>query len=696
MRLNLLFLILFSASGLFGQMELGVFSDGSVYEEKDFSNLNFTIIKKGVANFDNGSNVYFRVRLPDSLAKADQSFFLSYALLDTIRFYQFRDSLPALITETGQAFEFESRKFEASDFVFPLQEGVAEYYFEINSSKPVVLPLQIMQRESLSARLSTYDFFFGMYLGVIAVMFLYNLVIFFLTRDKSYLFYIIYLLTLAFAQAALFGYTDRFIFKDSPYFNKIFAVFSGASVGIASIFFINHFLRLKTKAPTFRKILLVVIPLDLIGIILLFSGYEDIAYKMVNMVALVGSIVAILAAVKLAQSGYKPANFFLLAWSIFLVSVVIFALKDFDIIPYNPIFRRSMLFGSSFEVVLLSIALADRINELRRDKEFSQAKALEMAKENARIIKEQNTELEKRVDSRTMELQESNEELQVTLDNLKETQTQLVDAEKMASLGQLTAGIAHEINNPINFITSNIKPLRLDLSEVYEIIEEFAGLPENCSQEELNGAKKTLKDYDYDFLKEEIESLVSGISDGAIRTSEIVLGLRNFSRLDEDVVKMANVNEGLDNTLVLLRNKTKDQIEVIRDYDPSLRDIECFPGKLNQAFMNILNNGVYAVSHKAYEEGEVATITIRTKVLNAETITVHLIDNGTGMPEEAKKKLYDPFFTTKEVGEGTGLGMSIVYKIIDKHGGRIEVKSEIGKGTEFILFLPLRQPKEFA
>lgn len=678
------------------QVDIAVFTDEQKHQAQELPNLDYEPVVDGVANFDNGNTVYVRLRVSEDLAQQDQMIFLSYALIDTIRFYQNESGIIVKISEAGQAFDFAERAYEASDFVFPISEGIQEYYFQIHSNKPVVLPFQVVQREDLSATLSNNDFFFGIYVGIILVMFLYNLVIYFLTRDRSYLFYILYLLTLGLAQAALFGYTDRFLFASAPYFNKIFAVLSGALVGIASIFFINNFLRLKTKAPLFRRLLLGVVALDIIGIILLFSGFEAFSYKMVNMVALGGSIVAIIAAVKLAQSGYKPANFFLLAWSVFLVSVVIFALKDFDIIPYNPLFRRSMLFGSSVEVVLLSVALADRINQLRREKEYSQARALEMARENERIIKEQNIELEKRVEARTMELQEANEELQVTLDNLKETQTQLVDAEKMASLGQLTAGIAHEINNPINFITSNIKPLKLDLSEVYTIVDTFAQLPVDCKPEELEEAKATLQEYDYDFLKEEIESLVSGISDGAVRTSEIVLGLRNFSRLDEDVVKNANLNEGLDSTMILLRNKTKDLIAVERDYDENLRDIECFPGKLNQAFMNILNNGVYACNAKNYQEGEEPKLTLRTRVVDAETVAVHLIDNGIGMTEETKKKLYEPFFTTKDVGEGTGLGMSIVFKIIDKHGGRIEVNSELGKGTEFILFLPVRQPNEFA
>jgi two-component system NtrC family sensor kinase len=439
-----------------------------------------------------------------------------------------------------------------------------------------------------------------------------------------------------------------------------------------------------------------VVVLDLIGIVALFSGFEAIAYNWVNFVALGGSIIAIVAAVKLARSGYKPANFFLIAWSVFLISVIVFALKDLEILPYNPFLRRSMLFGSSFEIVLLSVALADRINQLRREKEQSQAKALEMAKENEKIIKEQNVELERRVDSRTMELQESNEELQVALDNLKETQSQLVDSEKMASLGQLTAGIAHEINNPINFIASNIKPLKLDLSEIYDIVASFQALDEDSSSDDLLEAKAKLEEYDYEFLKTEIEGLVGGISDGAVRTSEIVLGLRNFSRLDEDVVKKASPNEGLENTLVLLRNNTKDLIDLDEVYDENVGEIDCFPGKLNQTFMNILNNAIYAVNAKVYAEGEKPTIGIKTEKLKDGWVVIKLSDNGIGMDENTKKKLFEPFFTTKDVGEGTGLGMSIVFKIIERHGGKLIVNSQLGVGTEFIMTLPVNQPNEFA
>lgn len=697
----LLFIIGDLSLGLFGQgdksFELSFLQTSQEVLVKEIPELNF--IKQddgGVPNFQGGEQVYVHLKLSSEKSQSANNIFLSYSLLDSISFYYHNQGNFTLQQKTGQAFKFETRFNAVTDFNFSTQAGQRDYYFKINSHKPIVLPFEIISDKDLLFKITRFDFFMGIYIGVVLVMILYNLVIFFLTRDKSYLFYILYLLFLGLAQAALFGYTDRFVFFDFPDLNSKFAVLSGALVGIASVAFIINFLRLKEKAPLFYKLMILVVILDLIGIVLLISGNAVIAYNWVNLVALSGSILAIAAAVKLARAGYKPANFFLIAWTIFLVSVIIFALKDFDILPYNPLFRRSMLFGSSIEIVLLSVALADRINQLRRDKEQSQLRALEMAKENEKIIREQNIELERRVDSRTMELQESNEELQVTLDNLKETQSQLVDSEKMASLGQLTAGIAHEINNPINFIASNIKPLKLDLSEIYEIIAAFELLDESSSSQDIASAKAKMVELDYDFIKTEIESLVSGISDGAVRTSEIVLGLRNFSRLDEDVVKKASPNEGLESTLVLLRNKTKDLIEVVEDYDPNIGDIDCFPGKLNQTFMNILNNAIYAVNEKEYQGEEKPTITIRTRKEDAEWVSIHLIDNGIGMDENTRKKIFEPFFTTKNVGDGTGLGMSIVFKIIERHGGKMTVESEPGKGTEFKIVVPVNQPNEFA
>lgn len=280
--------------------------------------------------------------------------------------------------------------------------------------------------------------------------------------------------------------------------------------------------------------------------------------------------------------------------------------------------------------------------------------------------------------------QEARAELDNALQQLKGTQSQLVHSEKMASLGQLTAGIAHEINNPINFISSGMNSLKMSIESMREILDEYERIDDGEDPKEVMKDIKELKeDHEYDELIDELDELIKDINYGVTRTIEIVKGLRVFSRLDEEEVKMANVNENIDATLTLLRNKTKNRIKVSKFYDDKMSDIECYPGQLNQVFMNILNNGIQAIP----EEKKDAEITIYTEE-EADQVVVRLKDNGVGIPEDIKNRIWEPFFTTKPVGVGTGLGMSITFGIIEKHNGKIDLISEVGKGTEFVITLP--------
>lgn len=647
-----------------------------------------------------GGEGYVYAKITPQKIEGDADYLMiNYSTLDSISFYgRLRaNGQLEVVKHTGQSIPFSQREFNTSDFVLELDKKYDTYFLRIKNADPIVLPFKYEDKKTRVFRnLSNNDLIFGAFAGIILVMFLYNLVLYFITRDASYIFYTIYLLALGLTQASIFGYVDRFILTESPDLARKMLNLSGALVGMSTAAFIIKFLHLKEKNGTFYRIFIGMVVIDAIAFVISLFGFEALTFNIINLVAMVGSAVAIAVGVVLVNQGFRPARFFLIAWTIFLTSVIVYSISNFGFLEQNIWTRRSMLIGSTLEIILLSVALADRINVLRKEKEASQEEALKMAKENERIIREQNVELEKRVDARTMELQEANEELQVAMQSLKDTQTQLVDAEKMASLGQLTAGIAHEINNPINFITSNIKPLRMDLDEIQTIVDGLKQMPEEPSQAQVSEVKQLLEEYDYDFLREEIGELVDGISDGAQRTSEIVRGLRTFSRLDEDVVKPADINEGLDSTMVLLRNKTKDSIQVVRDYAEDIPDVECFPGKLNQAFMNILNNGIYAVKHKEHPEGERPTLTLKTRMKSANEVNIHLIDNGIGMSEDTQKKMFDPFFTTKEVGEGTGLGMSIVFKIVDKHNGTLQVNSREGEGSEFIITLPIKQPSEFS
>lgn len=273
-------------------------------------------------------------------------------------------------------------------------------------------------------------------------------------------------------------------------------------------------------------------------------------------------------------------------------------------------------------------------------------------------------------------------ELELTLENLKLAQTQLVQSEKMASVGVLTAGIAHELNNPINFMSGNVYPLQKDLEEVFSLVEAYERIIRDKDLgrhfSELEIMKEEL---DFSYLVKEIQSLMQGIQEGAHRAVEIIKGLRSFSRLDDEAIQFYDIHEGIDSSLVLLQNQIKDkQIRVYKEYG-DFEGLECFPSQLNQVIMNILTNSLQAM-----EEGK-GQLFIQT-VSSAIGIKIIIKDNGKGMSREVQEHMFEPFYTTKEVGKGSGLGLAISYGIIEKHHGNIDVISEPGHGTEFILSLP--------
>ncbi len=288
------------------------------------------------------------------------------------------------------------------------------------------------------------------------------------------------------------------------------------------------------------------------------------------------------------------------------------------------------------------------------------------------------------IEEKNVVLEDQKEELHSMLESLKLTQSQLVQSEKMASLGQLVAGIAHEINNPVTFISAGVDSLGTNLEEVRQVLEIYHRITPENTKEKLNEIENIKEQIDYKQAIREINKLIESIKNGTERTTQIVNGLRTFSRLDEDVLKIADIHEGLDSTLILLRNRYKSRIEINKAYG-DIPSVECFPGQLNQVFMNIISNSIDAIEDKG-------VITISTSK-SFDSLEIKIKDSGSGMPEDIKAKIFDPFYTTKEVGDGTGLGLSISHGIIEKHGGSIKVQSEAGKGSEFIINLPLKQEK---
>ena len=290
------------------------------------------------------------------------------------------------------------------------------------------------------------------------------------------------------------------------------------------------------------------------------------------------------------------------------------------------------------------------------------------------------------------------EQLARTLQELQQTQSQLIQTEKMSSLGQMVAGVAHEINNPVNFIHGN-------LSHAKEYIGDLLGLVELYQREypqPTTAIAEEIEAIELDFLCEDLAKLLNSMNVGTDRIREIVCSLRMFSRLDEAEVKQADLHDGLDSTLMILHHRLKPKpdhpgIQVIKEYD-RLPQIACYPGQLNQVFMNILSNSIDALDdyNRSRTANEIqrnpSTIWIRTTVLDGDWVEIRIADNGPGISEEVCSKLFDPFFTTKPVGKGTGLGLSISYQIVvEKHGGSLRCHSCDGMGAEFIIRIPSRQ-----
>ncbi len=292
-------------------------------------------------------------------------------------------------------------------------------------------------------------------------------------------------------------------------------------------------------------------------------------------------------------------------------------------------------------------------------------------------------------------------ELEQALRQLQETQAQLIQSEKMSSLGQLVAGVAHEINNPVNFIYGNLSHVDGYAQDMLKLIEAYQERYPHPGPE----IEEIAEEIDLNFLREDMPKVLNSMKIGADRIREIVLSLRNFSRLDQAEMKFANLHEGIDNTLLILQNRLRAKaghlgIELVKDYG-NLPRVECYPGQLNQVLMNIISNGIDAL--ESYNENRSiedirqnpSRITIRTEWVKKQgqndRIIIAIGDNGPGIPHHVKARLFDPFFTTKAVGKGTGLGLSISYQIIEKHKGAIACISEPGQGAEFVIEIPVRQ-----
>ena len=306
-------------------------------------------------------------------------------------------------------------------------------------------------------------------------------------------------------------------------------------------------------------------------------------------------------------------------------------------------------------------------------------------------LREMLTNVEGKVAERTAELSKANGELEQALTDLQQMQIHLIQAEKMSSLGQLIAGIAHEINNPINFIHGNIKYLHNYVINLLEFVE----LSQECSERVNSDLQSKAEEIDLEFIKIDLPKVIKSMEVGTHRIREIVLSLRNFSHIDQSELKSIDIHQGIEDTLLILGHRIKPQknsdfprIQIVKHYG-DLPLVNCYAGQLNQVFVNILVNAIDAIEESASSDRQ-PCISIQTQVIDDNYVEIAIADNGSGIPEAIQQQIFNPFFTTKPVGKGTGMGMAISYQIItEKHKGRLTCVSSLGKGTEFIILIPV-------
>ena len=531
-------------------------------------------------------------------------------------------------------------------------------------TRPGNLNFKIQTKASFTGFKAKQDSVLCFFTGVFLVLFIYNLFIFISTRDNNYPLYLIFVFfTFAFSYQNL-GYNFEFFknFESYPHWYAYTEIIFSSVYGFIVLSFTNKFLRVYERFPFWIKVFRTIKVLLVIIIVPGVTGYSFIATTISSFLEVATLLAVFIVSVLAYVKRYPSSGYFLLAQSAFITGLMIYLLNEMFFFHRNTFFNYVMFTGSFLETLLLSFALANRINNLKKDNDEKQGFLIEQLKEDKLLQTRENRELEIKVAERTSELQV--------------VQEQLIQQDKLAALGLLTAGIAHEIKNPLNFV-NNFSELSVGL------IKEFEETTDETERAEI-----------LDLIKKNL----SKINSHGKRVDSIVHSMLQHSRTGSNAKELVDINLLAEEYLTLsyqgMRSTTGNMYCTIeKNLEENLPLINCVPQDLSRVILNLLNNAFYAVNEKAIAKKQMNQnfdpIVKLTTSLSDNRLLICISDNGNGLSQKAKDSLFQPFFTTKPTGVGTGLGLSKSYDIVKAHGGEIKAQSIENIGTTFIIILPL-------
>ncbi|MCY1074337.1 sensor histidine kinase [Archangium lansingense] len=529
-------------------------------------------------------------------------------------------------------------------------------YIRVQTSSLMKLPVEILTGDKLTRVAASLLVPWWIYAGILASMVLFNAVLYVFLKDRAYLYYVLYIVFFGhFILLRFSGIGYEYLPDGGPWLVRIPQSLAHLG-GLFVVLFARSFLHTSRTVPKLDRLLRVWVAAC--GVSMLLAAFVPVRMSLIigNTLALVSGPLLLVVSIVVWRRGFQPARFFLAGWSTLCMAVVLVPISNQGWLPASFVTRHLVMIGSSVEMILFALALANRINEARKESEAARRQALEG--EIYRL--------------RSIELRQANEEI-------LRKQEQLVQAEKLASMGQLAAGIAHEIKNPLNFV-NNFSLSLVDMTD--ELLQELKSLPAD-------------KQADLEVLASDFRQTAQKIAEHGKRADGIVRSMLEHSTVRPGARCMVDLNRLIEDHIGLVLQDTKGQrsgfhVSVERVLEPGLPLVEVIPQELGRALLNLLLNAFHAVGeqHKKGLSGYVPAVRISTLHQDGRVV-IRIQDNGTGIPAAVREKIFEPFFTTKRPGEGIGLGLSLSHGIITKrHAGTLEFDSTENEGTTFAITLP--------